>query len=135
MTQNVITREAAVARIRRDLILMQEDGKSVCRIAAERNILCRGFHRDSPDELRWRYSEQIGNAAELTPLELEERANTWQLERQQSEKARLCCDVQYMFYETCRAWDDFTNEELSRFCFELSGDQVRVAGKKELVVL
>lgn len=135
MTQNVITREAAVARIRRELMAMQEDGKSVCQIAAERKILCRGFHRDSPEELRWRYAEQIDGAVMLSRLELEERANSWQLERQNNEKARLCCDVQYMFYETCRAWDDFTNEQLARFCFELSGDHIRVAGKKELVVL
>ena len=126
----MITRETAVARIRRQLVALQEEGKSVCRIAAERNILCRGFHRDSDDELRWRYVDKIENAKELPRQELEERANAWQLERQRREGTLLCCDVQTMFYETCRGWDDFSNEELAQFVFELLGDQVTVTGKK-----
>ena len=135
MNENVITREGAVALIRQQLIVMQEKGKSLCQTAAERNVLCRGFHRDSDDELRRRYADRIDGAPELSRQELEKRANSWQLERQQHEGARLCCDVQYMFYETCRGWDDFSNEELSSFCLELLGEQIRVIGKKELVVL
>ncbi|HVT02985.1 MAG TPA: hypothetical protein VHL58_06365 [Thermoanaerobaculia bacterium] len=109
--------------------------RSVCQIAADRDILCRGFHRDTDDELRSRYADQIDGAADISRQELESRANAWQLERQQTEKTLLCCDVQYMFYESCRGWDDFSNEELSRFCLELLGEQVRVFGKKELAVL
>lgn len=85
--------------------------------------------------MRSRYADQIDGAADISRQELESRANAWQLERQQTEKTLLCCDVQYMFYESCRGWDDFSNEELSRFCLELLGEQVRVFGKKELAVL
>jgi hypothetical protein len=130
-----ITRETAVARLRRKLIAMTEAGKSVCRIAAEKDLFCRGFHRDSDDELRFRYAATIGNASQLTRAEVEERANAWQLERQKQEGTLLCCDVQYMGYETCRAWDDFSNEELARFCDEMLGEMVRVTGKISPAVL
>jgi hypothetical protein len=135
VNENTITRETAVGRIRRQLVSLTEEGKSVCQIAAEKNILCRGFHRDTDDELRRRYADTIAGAPEMSRDEIERRANTWQLERQRHEGMLLCCDVQYACYETCRAWDDFTNEELSRFCQELLGDQIRVTGKISLPVI
>jgi len=135
MSKVVVTRETAVARLRRKLIALSEGGKSVCRIAAEKNVFCRGFLRDNDDDLRFRYAAAIEDAARLTRDGLENRANAWQLERQQQEGALLCCDVQYMGYETCRAWDDFTNEELARFCTEMLGESVRVTGKVSPAVL
>jgi hypothetical protein len=135
MTTNVINREAAVGRIRIKLIGMQEEGKSMCQIAAEKNVLCRGFHRDTADELRRRYAGKIPNAQNLCRSELERLANRWQLERQRREGTLLCCDVQHMFYETCRGWDDFANEELARYCQELTGEKVSVSGKKTLPVI
>lgn len=129
MHETIVTRETAVARLRRKLVELQEEGKSVCRIAAEKDLFCRGFSRDGDDELLFRYAATIENASQLTRAELEERANAWQLARQNQEGTLLCCDVQFMTYETCRAWDDFSNEELSRFCAEMLGEKVRVTGK------
>jgi hypothetical protein len=129
MSEKTITRETAVGRIRRQLIAMSAEGKSVCEIAAEKKIFCRGFHRDTDDELRWRYADKIPGALGMPRHELEQQANAWQVERQQQEGTLLCCDVQSMCFETCRAWDDFTNEELAGFCRELSGDRVEVTGK------
>jgi hypothetical protein len=129
MSKLAVTRETAVARLRRKLIALSEEGKSVCRLAAEKNIFCRGFLRDNDDDLRFRYAAAIEDAARLTREGLENRANAWQLERQRQVGALLCCDAQYMGYETCRAWDDFTNEELSGFCAEMLGESVRVTGK------
>jgi hypothetical protein len=135
VSEEVISRETAVARIRRQLIVLSEPGKSVCQIAAEQNILCRGFHRDSDDEIRRRYADVLSEDAGTSRQEMEARANAWQLERQRGEGTLLCCDVQYMFRETCRGWDDFTNEELERFCRELLGEQVRVKGPISLPVI
>jgi hypothetical protein len=135
MTEITVTRETAVSRLRRKLLTLQEEGKSVCRIAAEKDLFCSGFHRDSDEELRFRYAAAIDNAEALTRAELEERANAWQLERQKQEGTLLCCDVQYMCYETCRAWDDFSNEDLSRFCAEMLGERVRVTGRVAPAVL
>ena len=129
LNEIVLTREAAVARLRRKLISLREEGKSVCQIAAKKEIFCRGFHRDNDNDLRFRYAAAIEEAPQLTRAELEQRANAWQLARQQQEGALLCCDVQAMHYESCRAWDDFSNEDLSRFCAEMLGERVRVKGK------
>jgi hypothetical protein len=114
---------------------LQEEGKSVCQLAGEKNILCRGFRHDTDEELRARYADRIPDVQRLSREELERRANAWQLERQRHEGTLLCCDVQYMYNETCRAWDDFTNEELARFCQELLGEQVRVIGGVTLPVV
>lgn len=135
MNRNKITREVAVARIRQQLIAISEKGKSVCEIAAEKKLFCRGFHRDTDDELRWRYADRIPGALGMTRDELERRANAWHLERQKQEGTLLCCDVQSMCYETCRAWDDFSNEDLERFCRELSGEQVTVSGPLSLPIV
>jgi predicted Fe-S protein YdhL (DUF1289 family) len=132
---NAITRETAVAQIRRQLIAMREEGKSVCQMAAEKGILCRGFSRDTDEELRWRYAAATQLGGDLAREEMERRANAWQLERQRDIGTLLCCDVQYMFYETCRAWDDFSNDDLARFCHELLGEQVQVMGEKSPAVL
>jgi hypothetical protein len=135
MNETTITRETAVGRIRGRLIAMSEEGKAVCQIAAENNTLCRGFHRDTDDELRWRYADKVPGAFGMARPELEGRANAWQLERQRHEGSLLCCDVQSMFYETCRAWRDFTNEELARFCKELLGEEVGVTGRISLPII
>jgi hypothetical protein len=135
VSEKTITREAAIGRIRRQIIAMAEPGKSVCQIAAENNVLCRGFNRDTDDELRWRYADKVPGAFGMARPELERRANAWQLERQRQEGSLLCCDVQSMCYETCRAWNDFTNEELARFCRELLGEQVGVTGSISLPVI
>ncbi len=135
MNEIVLTREAAVARLRRKLISLKEEGKSVCLIAAEKDIFCRGFRRDDHDELRFRYAAAIDGVEHLTREELESRANALQLERQKQEGTLLCCDVQAMCYETCRSWDDFTNEDLARFCAEMLGETVHVRGKITPVAL
>jgi hypothetical protein len=135
MSRMVLTREAAVARLRRNLISLKEEGKSICQIAAEKEIFCRGFHRDGDDELRSRYAATIDGAEHLPREELEARANAWQVERQEQEGTLLCCDVQSMCYETCRAWNDFTNEDLARFCAEMLGETVHVRGKITPAVL
>jgi hypothetical protein len=94
-----------------------------------------GFITTRTNELRWRYAAAIPGVPEMSREELESRANAWQIERQRHEGMLLCCDVQYAWYETCRAWDDFTNEELANCWQELSGQKVRVKGKVWLPVI
>ena len=40
MLENVITREAAISRLRRKLLELTGNEKSVCQVATERGILC-----------------------------------------------------------------------------------------------
>jgi hypothetical protein len=39
----------------------------------------------------------------------------------------LACDVQQMEHDMCRGWDDFSNDELSRFYAELTGKTIVVS--------
>jgi hypothetical protein len=135
MNVQTISRDAAVARIRRELIALRETEKSACDIASERNILCHGFARDTDAELRYRYADVLPDAPVLDREQLEQRASQWQIARTQKEGALLCCDVQHRFYETCRGWDDFTNEQLATYHREVTGVEVRVNGKRELPVI
>jgi hypothetical protein len=38
----------------------------------------------------------------------------------------LACDVQTKVHDTCRGWNDFTNEQLGIYLKQLTGDDVRV---------
>jgi hypothetical protein len=135
MQTEAISREAAIARLRLALIALDEDGKSMCRIASDKGILCGGFHRYTDDQLRERYAMIGPEVQTLSREDLEKRANAWQLERTELEGARVCCDVQYRFYETCRGWADFTNEALADFLMEIAGENVTVKGERTLPVL
>lgn len=132
MTEETISREAAIGRIRIQMIGLCDTGKSACQVATERNILCKGFRRDSDDALRQRYGPYIGAADRLSRSDLERAADHWQLARQHSEDALVACDVQYRSYQTCKGWNDFSNEELSDFCLELAGVRLKVIGEISL---
>jgi hypothetical protein len=127
--EETISREAAISRIRMKMIELCDSGKSACQVAAERNILCKGFKRDSDCELRERYEPYIGGAERISRSDLERVANQWQLARQRTEDALVACDVQYRHYQTCRGWNEFSNEELSDFCLELRGVRPKVIGE------
>jgi len=111
------------------MIELTDSGKSACQIAAERNILCKGFRRDNDDQLRNRYEPYVGGIDRLTRSDMERVANRWQLARQRTDDASLACDVQYRHYQTCRGWNDFSNEQLADFCVELTGQRPNVVGK------
>jgi hypothetical protein len=135
MHTELITREAAVARLRSALLDLAEPGKSMCQIASERNILCGGFHRYTDERLRETYGAIAGTGAEASRSEVEQKANEWQVARTAMEGTQLACDVQYRFYETCRGWDDFTNEALADFLLEIAGERVVVRGARVLPVI
>ena len=129
MPEETISRELAIGRIRIKMMDLCDAGKSACQVATERNILCKGFRRDSDDQLRKRYAPYVGGAERLSRSDLERAANHWQLARQRTEDAPVACDVQYRYYQTCRGWNDFSNEELADFCFELAGVRPKVIGE------
>ena len=129
MPEETISRELAIGRIRIRMMELCDSGKSACQVATERNILCKGFRRDSDDQLRKRYAPYVGGAERISRSDLERAANHWQLARQRTEDAPVACDVQYRHYQVCRGWNDFSNEELSDFCLELVGVRPKVIGE------
>jgi uncharacterized iron-regulated protein len=127
--EETISREVAIGRIRIRMMELCDKGKSACQVAAERNILCRGFNRDCDEDLRRRYAPYVGGAERISRSDLERAANQWQLARQRTEDVLVACDVQYRFNQVCRGWNDFSNEELSDFCLELTRVRPKVIGK------
>jgi hypothetical protein len=119
-----IGREAAIARLRKALGELTPDDQSTCRAVADRNVLCRGFDQDSLTELRMRYAAAIDISGKRA--DVERRADAYQQRRREEEDAAVACDVQQRYYETCRGWDEFTNDDLARFIFEIVGEQVHV---------
>ena len=62
----------------------------------------------------------------MSRRELEEVADRWQMARQDVEGSPIACDVQQKVHDTCRGWDDFTSEDLSRFYYEMTGEEIVV---------
>lgn len=118
---DAISRHEAIDMLREELLKRVDADTSMCRVAAEQRIFCQGFRRFGERELRRRF-DWIGRRLEHTSRqELEEIADRWQLARQDVRHLPIACDVQQIEHDACRGWDDFTNEELSRFYLELTG--------------
>ena len=124
-----ITRAEAVQKIRLKLLDLTDGGKkTVCEVATAKNVFCRGFSRYSDRELMRKFSQAFERDPHMTREELEKAAAASQLGRQRAGGWLLTCDMQYASYETCGAWDDFTNAELAHFCEELLSEHVEVVG-------
>lgn len=119
-----MTRDSAIARLRRALAARTPEGQCTCRFVAEQNLFCHGFRRDDHIELRMRYAAVIDVTGRRPAVE--DRANEYQLRRVREEGAAVACDVQQHTYEICGGWDEFTNEQLAQFYFELIGEHVVV---------
>jgi hypothetical protein len=122
-----IGRSQAINFLRSELLKRMDGNTSACRFAATEGIFCRGFARFDDDELRRRFAWITNRRPNMSRQELEEVADRWQLARQDVDELPIACDVQQREHDMCHGWDDFSNEELSRFCFELTGQNIVVA--------
>ena len=122
-----IAREEAVKILRGELLKLVDDENSICKVAAEKGIFCKGFQRYSDFELRKRYRWIARKDRRYTREEIEELANRWQLARQDVDELPLACDVQQVEHDACRGWDDFSSEELGKFIYQVTGRVVAVA--------
>lgn len=121
-----IRRADAIANLRKALLALTDDQHSMCQVASERGILCHGFRHFTDDELRERYDWLVRKNPTVTRAELESMANLWQLARQVLEGVPLACDAQRIEHDTCKGWDDFTNEQLEQYHREVTGESVIV---------
>ena len=122
-----MTREAAISANRSKLLELVDDDHSMCRVAREKGIYCRGFDV-SEAELRSRYSWLTRKNPSMSREELEDRANRWQLARQIVDKVPISCDAQSLEHDTCKGWDGFDDATLARFHQELTGQEVTIGG-------
>ena len=121
-----ISRPALIAALR-DELTRRAGEMSICKLAAQTGIFCKGFRRYSDAELQERYGWISKKNPDVPREELEEIADRWQLARQDVVGALSSCDVQQLEHDACGGWDDFGDEQLAGFLRELTGRSVVVA--------
>lgn len=121
-----MTRSEAINRLRTELVKRSDGDVSACKLAADNGIFCRGFARFSDVELKRQYSWIVRRRPGMSRAELEMIADRWQMARQEVDELPVACDVQQRVHDTCGGWDDFSNEDLSRFYLELFGNEIAV---------
>ena len=121
-----IARNEAINRLRNELVKRTDGDMSACKLAADCGIFCHGFGRFSDLELKKQYAWIVRRRPGMTRAELESIADRWQMARQEVDELPVACDVQQRVHDTCGGWDDFTNDDLSRFYRELTGKEVAV---------
>ena len=134
MAETIVSRDEAIAILRENLVALSQPDKSTCEIVRERGILCRGFDRYSNADLRAVFAHVGGLRPSLSRADVEKRAAMAQLATQRERGTATCCDAQWQLYESCHGWDDFSNEDLERFCREI-GREVVVMGEKSLAAI
>ena len=125
-TIQTLNRNEITSRLRRELMQGTDEENSVCKVAAERGVFCKGFKRYTDEDLRRRYDWIVAKNPAMTREDLERIANDWQLAQQEVHELPMACDVQQKVYDTCRGWNDFTNEQLAKFYFQLTGDEIAI---------
>lgn len=121
-----ITRESAISRLRIALLRLVDDEHSICLVAAQKGVFCQGFRRYTDDQLQEKYRSLLRARPGASRADVEDLANKWQLSRQLFDEVPLACDAQQREHDTCRGWDEFTNDDLARFCRELLGQDVAI---------
>lgn len=121
-----ISRAEAIHRLRETLLAMTDDEHSMCLVATEKGVFCRGFRRLSDEEFRDRHDWLIRRNPKASREEIEDLANKWQLARQIVDRVPLSCDAQLRERDVCNGWNEFTNEELEGFCREILHKNARI---------
>jgi len=121
-----ITRLEAINRLRNELVKRSDGEVSACKLAADNGLFCQGFARFSDEELKKQYAWIVRRRPGMTRSDLETIADRWQMARQEVDELPIACDVQQRVHDTCRGWDDFSNDDLSRFYRELTGTEIAV---------
>ncbi|HMA18399.1 MAG TPA: hypothetical protein VKS03_08170 [Thermoanaerobaculia bacterium] len=119
-------REEAVSRLRASLLALTDEEHSLCQVAAERGIFCRGFRRWGEAEFDRRWRKFIGRSRHLSREQMEQYANIWELAEQIRQRVSLACDAQITGRGPCRGWNEFSNADLARFCSDVLGQNVEV---------
>ncbi|MSR61391.1 MAG: hypothetical protein EXS08_02935 [Planctomycetes bacterium] len=124
-----MTRDEVIQALRTRLMSFVDEEVSICEAAARHGFFCHGFARWTFGELRTRHPTIVRSRRRITPAELRELANRWQLARQTARGTEFACDTQMCegALRTCHGWNEFTTEELAHFLEEL-GDAAVESG-------
>jgi hypothetical protein len=128
--QPVWTRGKAIDRLRGCLEKLTDEERSMCQVAAEKGIFCRGFRRWSNAEFHRKWKPAIGSSTFLTRAQMEEFANLWQLTEQVRLRVPFACDAGALAHGACGGWDEFGADALEGFCADVLGVHVRIAQRE-----
>lgn len=122
------TRDEAIGDLRKTFESLQDDQHSICQVAAQRNLFCRGFAQWTLTELRQRYPQITRSRPRLTRQQLEDLANRWQLARQWATGEPTACDVQSkeLRSQQCLGWDEWSDEDLEAFHATLCSEPIEI---------
>jgi len=125
---NTITRNEAITLLRQRCVALVDEEHSLCQVAARLRILCGGFSQWKFHELKQRFNWIASSRPGVTRKELEDLGNRWQLARQYVLDRPLACDVQAdeKQHRICDGWAGHSDEDLARFCHELTGEEYSV---------
>lgn len=123
----IVARPSVIVALREELGSRAKGEMSICKLAAQTGVFCKGFRRFSDAALKERFAWIADKNPDASRPELEELADRWQLARQDVRGAATACDVQQLEHDSCGGWDDFSNADLARFLRELTGRVVEVA--------
>ena len=126
LAPEVWTRARAVSGLRQSLLKLCGDGASICQVASERRIFCRGFRRWHDREFHERWRTTLGSSTHLTREQTERLADIWQLCEQLRHGVTLACDAQAAVPGACRGWNEFSDGDLERFCGEILGRAITI---------
>ena len=121
------TRQELIDAIRSELVKLTDEENSICKVAAQRGIFCKGFSQYNDRELRDKFDWIVRKRPSLSRGQLEQIANDWQLAEQQVHERPIACDVQTEIHDICRGWDSFSDDQLEKLYFELCGAKMVVA--------
>ncbi|MHC4844762.1 MAG: hypothetical protein ACYTCU_01230 [Planctomycetota bacterium] len=121
-----VTRRQAIRILRQRFLRVTDDEHSMCDQAARLGIYCGGFGSFSLAELKRRYYWIAHENPDISRDELQRKANIWQLGRQDMLGTKLCCDTQTIEHDTCRGWDEHSDDDLARWVREFTGQEVEV---------
>ena len=121
-----LTRSQTIEALSRRFQEMVDDDRSICELAAHGGFFCGGFAQWTFEQLKERYNWIADKRPDITRDELEKLANAWQLARREVHGVPLACDVQSREHDTCKGWDEWSDQDLGGFYKQLAGDEIRV---------
>jgi hypothetical protein len=124
-----LTRAEAIGRLREALRALCGGERTLCRVAAEEGIFCRGFRRWPEREFHDRWRGHLGVSTHLTRPQMEELAELWQICEQLERRSALICDAQTVAPGACRGWSEFSDADLEGFCREILGGRVTISAE------
>jgi hypothetical protein len=119
-------RSEAISRLREGLSGLIDGERSLCAVAAENGIFCRGFQRWNDWEFDRRSRCHIGRSTHLSRAQMERYAELHVQSVQIRSGQKFACDALALSPGLCRGWNEFSNAELARFCNDILGEDVDV---------